>query len=443
MTAASADLRDRQLRQLRHLVGELLGRNPFWTARLEAAGLGGDPERALPDLAALRRLPPITKDEVVEDQRRHPPWGSNRTYSQDRYTRFHQTSGTTGTPLRWLDTDQSWSWMLDAWEEVFRTAGVGRDDRVFFPFSFGPFLGFWTAFDAAARLGCLVIPGGGLPSAARLRVMLDAEATVVCCTPTYGLRLAEVAADEGLELGGAEGPRVRALIVAGEPGGSVPATRERLSRAWGGTRVFDHHGMTEVGPVSCPNEAHPDVLHVLEESYLAEVLDPESLDSGEPQDDGGYGRPVVPGEVGELVLTTLGRLGSPLLRYRTGDRVRPSARSAEELGRPELALEGGILARGDDMVVVRGVNLYPSAVEQVLRSQPGVAEFRVELTERQAMAEARVLVEPSPEVSDAETLARDLEGALRLAFQLRLPVQPVPPGTLPRFEMKAQRWVRR
>src|SRR5437870_640677 len=129
-----------------------------------------------------------------------PPYGTNLTFPLERYTRFHQTSGTTGAPLRWLDTPESWNWMVESWTEVFRAAGATASDRVFFAFSFGPFIGFWLAFEAAQRIGCLCIPGGGLSSAARLRVMIDNGATILCCTPTYALRLTEVAAEEDIDL---------------------------------------------------------------------------------------------------------------------------------------------------------------------------------------------------------------------------------------------------
>src|SRR6185503_14726938 len=120
----------------------------------------------------------------------------------------------------------------------------GPQDHVFFPFSFGPFLGFWLAFDAAARMGCLTIPGGGMRSAARLQTILDNQVTVLCATPTYAVRLAEVAAEEGIDLRDA---KVRTIIVAGEPGGSIPATRSFIESLWTGARVIDHHGMTEIG----------------------------------------------------------------------------------------------------------------------------------------------------------------------------------------------------
>lgn len=413
-----------QLERLRRLLAEVAAGNAFYRPRLEAAGLLG----GLDSLEQFRaRMPFTTKAELVEDQLRHPPYGSNLSYEPHRYVRLHQTSGTSGQPLRWLDTAESWRELVDNWRRVFAAAGIGPGERVFFPFSFGPFLGFWTAFEAASASGALAIPGGGLSTKARLRVLLDNRATAVCCTPTYALRLAEAAAEEGVSL--AAGGAVRKVVVAGEPGGGIPGVRARIAEAWGGAEVFDHHGMTEVGPVSYPNRRFPGVLHVIESGYLAEIVERDG------------DRPVPPGEVGELVLTTLGRAGSPLLRYRTGDLVRRSSRTAEELGSADLALEGGILARCDDMVVVRGVNLYPSAIDEVLRRFPEIGEYRVELRTDRAMTEIRIELEPWPN-QPAEGLVQRVEEALRSSFQLRVPVDLADPGSLPRFELKAKRWVR-
>ena len=167
----------------------------------------------------------------------------------------------------------------------------------------------------------------------------------------------------------------------------------------------------------------------MEDSYLAEIVDPRS------------GQPVVRGEPGELVLTTLGRLGSPLLRYRTGDLVREDLEAAGEQGVCQLALRGGILGRTDDMLLVRGVNVYPTAIDEVLRSIPAVAEYQVELDNEGVMAEVRLRVEPSAECGDREGLVRQIESRFRSLFHLRVPVSLCPPGTLPRFEMKARRFL--
>lgn len=412
-----------QLERIQRLTAELAVSNPFQGPRLRVSGT------AIGSLEEYSRLAPVTtKAELVEDQAARPPFGTNLTYPLESYTRFHQTSGTTGQPMRWLDTPESWSWVLDCWQRVFESAGIGPADRVFFPFSFGPFLGFWAAFDAAARMGCLTIPGGGMRSSGRLQMLLDNEVTVLCATPTYAIRLAEVAAAEKLDL---RQSRVRVIVLAGEPGGSIPATRGLIESLWPGARAVDHHGMTETGPITYECPARRGVLHVMEGAYFPEVLERGRL------------TPAAVGSEGELVVTNLGRVASPLLRYRTGDIVRQAAEMRCACGSEEMALEGGILARADEMVVIRGTNLYPSAVEAVLRAHGGVGEYRVEVDTRHALAEMRIDVECQGGCGDPEELAQRLSAALLNAFTLRIPVRCVPEGTLPRFEVKARRWFRR
>jgi len=363
----------------------------------------------------IRRVPFTTKSEWVADQAAFPPYGRNLSFPLKDYTRLHQTSGTTGAPLRWLDTPESWSVVVGDWVEVLRHAGVTAGDRIFFAFSFGPFLGFWGAFEAAQQLGCLGIAGGGMSTTLRARVIFENQCTVLCCTPTYALHLAQQAAVEGWDLSASS---IRLVVVAGEPGGSMPAVRNRLSQAWNGARIFDHHGMTEVGPVTYEDPSHPGNLVVLEQSHFVEVIDPVQL------------TPVGPGDTGELVLTTLRRLASPAIRYRTGDLVRAPRR----LPSGALVLEGGILGRVDDMVVVRGVNIYPTAIEQLVRSVVELGEYRVTVDASQPMVELQLEVEGSP------TEAMELERRLRAQLGLRIPVKAVSQGTLPRFEMKAKRW---
>jgi phenylacetate-CoA ligase len=418
-----AAIQAHQLEALQAMIAEIVPANRFYTRKLA----GSDPA-GWGSLDAFFAETPFTfKQELVEDQRASPPFGTNLTYPLERYVRFSQTSGTTGAPLRWLDTPKSWSWMGNKWVQVLTECGVGAEDRLFFAFSFGPFLGFWTAFEAAVRLGCLCVPGGGMSSAARLRAILDNEITVLCCTPTYAIRLAEVAAEEGIDL--AQG-RIRLIFTAGEPGACIPATRARIEALWPGARVRDQHGMTETGPVTFECRARAGTLHVMESGFIPEVIDPST------------GQAVGPGAEGELVLTNLGRVGSPLIRYRTGDIVRRAAAELCACGRYDLALEGGIRGRTDDMVIVRSVNLYPSAVEEVVRAFDHVAEYRVEVTAERAMTELRLQLEPAPECPDAESLRQSVEAALRTAFNLRIPVTLVPSGALPRFELKARRWVK-
>jgi phenylacetate-CoA ligase len=409
--------------QLRALLEALLD-NRFYSARLKGAGV--TPAISLSEFPS--RTPFTFKEEIADDQRLHPPYGTNLNYPLERYTRFCQTSGTSGSPIHWLDTPESWNWMLNCWTQVFQAAAIGPPERLFFAFSFAPFLGFWTAFEAAARLGVLSIPGGGLSSAARLGMIRENAITVLCCTPTYSLHLAEVAKEEGFDLSTL---KVAKIIVAGEPGGSIPNVRSRIEALWNGARVIDHHGMTETGPVSYQCPVMPDVLHILESDFIAEVVDPQS------------GQEVARGQTGELVLTNLGRLGSPVLRYRTSDLVRRPDSTLCACGSHELALQGGILGRTDDMVTVRGVNLYPAAVEEIVRSCQGVGEYRVFFEKRRELAEVALEVEASADCQDPSTLGERLRKMLGMAFTLRIPVSMVPAGSLPRFEMKAKRWVRR
>jgi len=402
-----------QLQRLRSLLAALVPGNRFYSRRLAAAGVTAE-IASLADFSA--RMSFTHKQELVSDQAQHPPHGSNLTEPLTRYTHFCQTTGTTGRPLVWLDTEESWTWLLGNWAAIYRGAGLVPGERIYFAFSFGPFLGFWTAFEAAGNCGYLGIPGGGLGSVGRLQAMIQHRATVLCCTPTYALHLAQAAKEEGIDL---RDSAVRKIIVAGEPGGSVPEVRERISREWHGAQVLDHYGMTEVGPVAYQTPEQPGLLHVIEDSYFAEIVQPET------------GAPVEPGYPGELVLTTLGRTACPMLRYRTGDLVRRA------VDVESFALAGGIIGRADDMVVVRGVNLYPSAVEAVVRLVPEIVEYRVGITCRGSLAEMEVQIE-----SDDDTAAQKLERALSAAFSLRIPVTRVAAKTLPRFELKARRWVR-
>ena len=298
MASRSAD-------RLAVLIRQIYGTNPFYTRKLDAAGI--DPA-ALVFPRDLATLPLTTKRELIDDQLTSPPWGTNLSEPVDRYTRYNQTSSTTGKPLRWVDTNESWQWMLECWKTVYAGAHVDERDRIFFPFSFGPFLGFWTAFEAGCQIGAHCIPAGGMSSQVRLSMIETLQPTVICCTPTYALRLLDVAGEMRGRAADLSASSVRMLIVAGEPGGSIATTRQRIETGWG-ARVIDHHGLTEVGPISFECWESPGALHVNEAEYICEVLEP------------GSDRPVADGERGELIVTNLGRTASPLIRYRTGDLV--------------------------------------------------------------------------------------------------------------------------
>jgi len=414
-------IRARQSERLSELLKALVPANPFWTHRFRSAGVDLLAVRNIDD---LQDLPLTTKADLVADHEAHPPFGSNLTYDVTAYCRMHQTSGTTGRPLRWLDTTESWSWFANCWAQIFRLAGVNHADRIFFPFSFGPFIGFWAAFEGASRLGNLIIPGGGMSSEARLKMIAETGATVLCCTPTYALRLAEVAEGRGIDLASSF---VRRIVVAGEPGGNLPGVRDRIEAAWGAT-VIDHWGMTELGSLATAADGDRTGLYMLETECIAEILEPQTQ------------QPVAAGELGELVVTNLGRIGSPLIRYRTGDLVRVST-TPSPVGLELLRFEGGILGRCDDMVTIRGNNVFPTSVEAVVREFADVAEFRIVIQTVRAMKHLRLELEP---VSDAaaDGLTARVGRAIKDRLNFVAEVICVPCGSLPRFELKGRRLVR-
>ena len=262
-------LRELQLRKLQELLGQVHGRNRFYTAKWHAAGVGPGGIKTLSDLA---KLPFTTKSELLQAQEEAPPFGANATFSEGAYTRVHQTSGTTGTPLRVVDTPESWEWWGKCWVHVLCGAGVTPEDRIFLPFSFGPFIGFWAAVEGARQLGALMIPGGSWDSLQRLHMMRDLGATVICLTPTYALRLAEVAREHNFDLSSIP---VRALIHAGEPGANVARTKARIEAAWS-AKCFDHAGASEVGAHSFECELQPGGIHIIESEFIVEVIDSQT-----------------------------------------------------------------------------------------------------------------------------------------------------------------------
>ncbi len=385
-------------------------RNPFHRARLE----GFDPGAEL----SLAALPTLDKRELIADQAANPPFGTNLTYPLERYTHLWQTSGTTGPPLRVLDTAEDWAWWGELFAHTLTIAGIGPGDRTALPFSFGPHVQFWAAQQGLEEVGALTVALGGMPSVQRLQTIAEVEATAVWCTPSYALRLLEVAVDQRLE-GAVES--VQKVICTGEPGASLPAVRSRIEEGFA-AQCLDHAGLTEVGPFGypCP-EGHG--LHVLEDEFVCEILDAEL-------------QPVPVGGRGELVVTPLRRTGSPVLRFRTGDVV-VNAEESCPAGHDGRWLPGGIVGRTDDMVVIRGMNVYPSAIAEAVARVSGSGEFRITFySEQSGMDEIKLEVE-----LEEGSGARQLQDAMRQQLGLRVRIVPVAPGVLPRADGKSRRVV--
>lgn len=410
-----ADIKTIQLEKLQSGMEEVLASNPFYKRRHHQVNNWSD----------FYELPFLMKAELVEDQMENPPFGTNLTYPLGDYVRLHQTSGSSGgRPLRCLDTARSWLWWTSIWaNHVYKAAGITSEDRIFFAFSFGPFVGFWSAYAGAERLGAMVIPGGSMSSEQRILAILDLEPTVLCSTPTYALRLAEVAGKMGIDISKSS---IKRTLHAGEPGASIPGTKQAIEAAFGAT-CYDHTGMTELGPTGFTCSAG-DGVHFIESEFIFEVI-PVGTDP-DPRNTQSEG-------IGELVVTNLGRFCSPLIRYRTGDLVELS-REPCACGSPFVKAIGGIRGRVDDMFTVRGINLYPSQVEEVIRRYSEIVNFQIRHQKVRHMDEVSLLIETR---DGSDSVVERVVLDLRHSFGVRIDCQCVPVGSLPSNEMKAKRVV--
>lgn len=419
-SATRADLLMWQDERLRALLAELTV-NQCYQQKFRSAGMDMQKVRGAADLNAL---PFTTKAELAAEQLDHPPYGRLLTYPISHYRYLHQTSGTTGSPLRWLDTAEDWQTFMRCWAQVYLGAGVTAEDLVFCAFSFGPYVSHWSGIDGARHVGALALSGGGMHSEQRLRAILDNRCTVLVCTPTYALHLAEVANQLGLNIRDSD---IRITIHAGEPGASVPNVKRRIEEAWG-ARCFDHAGATEVGAWAFDCQAEDGAIHLNEMEFLFEVIDPQTCQA------------VDEGVRGELVITTLGRAGMPVLRYRTGDLVELT-REPCACGRTLARIKGGVLGRADDMLTVRGVNLYPSAIDNLIRAIPAITEYEVEIRRVAEMDDLFLKVE-TEEPSSFVQIEQAILSAFRAQLNIRVSVAQAAQGSLPRYEFKARRYKR-
>jgi phenylacetate-CoA ligase len=447
-----------QLRKLRTLLTWAVERSPFWQQKMHAARVRPEQIKSLDD---LRRLPFLTKEEILADQADSPPYGTAITCSPELAVAYHHTSGTTGkTPLRVFETRRDWDWGADAWARALYAFGLRRTDIVYFPFGYGPFIGFWGAHYAVQKIGAMTVAGGNLPSEHRLRQIVDCGATAVVATPSYAIRLAQIAEQQGIDLAGET--RVELLIHAGEPGASIPATKALLEQKWG-AHAGDFAGMTETAGISAFEcSAKSGAIHIAEDHFIEEVVDPAT------------GEPVAQGEIGERVTTALGIASLPIIRYRTHDLVRRVPASKCPCGRGFDLYQGGILGRSDDMRIVRGTNVHPSAVEGVVRRFSEIREFRIVISREAQQAapagqddavingrsralagqrssgvvfeqdEIAVELEPFPDVAAGtqQELAARIADELAYAHEgLRFTTRLMQPDSLPTFELKARRLV--
>ena len=410
-----------QEQKLRAQVQHAYDASPFYRAKLDAASVRPG---AIQRLGDLRTLPFTTKDELKQDQAEHPQWGTLLAVPFEQCLRVHMTSATTGRPLAFLDTAEDWYGFYHSYARSLHAFGVRPHDMVMAAFSYGPWIGYWSGFYAAQDLGCLVFPAGGLSTDQRIDALCTYPITVLGCTPSYALFLAEQAARKGIDL--AKQTRIRITWHTGEPGASIPATRERIEAAFG-AKAYDLPWLTEIAAWGFECEARSGITHVHEDYCYPEVLDE-------------HDRPVGPGERGELVFTSLYRRAMPLIRYRTRDVVQLADRRCP-CGRTFVGFEGGVLARLDDMKKIRGIIVYPRRIEELVRGHVGVDEFQIVFRRVEGLDEIVVRIDPSPGLGmeDRAELQRTVAESLRLGLGIRAGVELTTPGELPRWDHKARR----
>src|SRR5579862_6571626 len=318
-TAPPEKLRHIQAQKLRHIVQHSYENSRFYRRKLDDAGLKPQDIQTIEDLP---KLPVTTKEELRDSQTREPMWGDILAVPVEQCVTVHFTSATTGLPVAMLDTWDDWhNGFVESYARGIYAMGVRPKDVVLPAFAYGPYIGFWSAHVAMERIGCLVMPGGGASTEQRINYMRTYPITVLCCTPSYALFLAEQAQKMGIDV--RKDAKIRLTFHTGEPGGQIPSVKRKIEEALG-CKTYDIAGLTEIAAWGFECEPQPGGDHIHDDYVLSEVLD---LDTG---------KPVGPGEQGELILTNLYRHAIPLLRWR---RDRPAGRYEEGPRRRGLPLQ--------------------------------------------------------------------------------------------------------
>ena len=387
--------------------------NPFWAHRLK--DVDPDSVTSVDDLVQL----PFT---VKQDLRDQYPLGMVTT-EMEATTRLHASSGTSGKPTIVVYTPND----LALWAEVnaraLALAGTRSDDVLHNGYGYGLFTGGLGLHYGGERLGCTVVPVSGGNTALQLQLLEDLGSRVLSATPSFCLVLAERAHALGVRdrLG------VQVGILGAEPW--TEGMRERIQKAWGGGfTALDIYGLSEVIGPGVAMEAPDDLgaLNVFDDHFLAEVVDPET------------GQPVSDGESGELVITTLTKEAMPVLRYRTGDitRILPDTGETAGPGTRNWIRIARLTGRADDMLIVRGVNVYPREIEDVLMDDHEVgSNYAIVVDRRGAMAELRIRAEATAEATDLSSGSERIARAVAERIRIRADVELVPEGSMPRNEV--------
>jgi phenylacetate-CoA ligase len=418
-------LRSLQEGLLRSQIKRCAAASDLYRSKLASVGAEPSDVRTLDDLA---RLPVVTKEELRDDQLRHPPFGSFAVADPANFREVHPSTGTTGTPVNTIWSAKDVETITRVTMRTLWQFGVRPGEVIQNAFAYGLWVAGLSCHYAGGRLGCLVVPVGAATATERqIDYLQSAGSTVLLATPSFGLHIAETLYARGVD---PVGLSLRLGCFGGEPGAGNPSTRAKLEAGLG-IDAYDYYGLAEVGPTFASECSAKAGIHVAEDYVVVECLDPETA------------APVPEGELGVLVFTHLTREASPVIRYWSNDFGRLSTEPCA-CGRTHVRALGGIVGRHDDLVVFRGAKFYPSQVEKIVRSFGELSdEFRIEVEAPDGTLVERCTIVCELRGEDGSTveerLRRELRAELGVTPELRLE----PHGTLERFTFKAQRLIRR
>jgi phenylacetate-CoA ligase len=415
-----------QLERFRACMAYVYDRSPMYKKKYDQAGIKPSDIKTLSDIS---RVPFTVKEELLESQKRNPPWGDFMCVPPEEGVRVFQTTGTTGTPLKVMLNKTDWTeHYYEQFMHFMNAYGIKRSDILYVPFGYGLYIAWWGFQAALEQAGVMIVPGGAQSSKDRVKNIFEWGATVICGTPTYLLHLGEVAKKMGISLADSQ---VAIVVVAGEPGANVVSTKKAIEDTYG-AKCYDDIGSSEITNFGfeCIFQKG---THVNENMFYAECLDLDTLE------------PVKDGEVGELVLSNLCTETMPLLRYRIKDLVKFN-REPCECGRSFLRLDGGILGRSDDMFQFGGVNVFPSAIENLIREVDIFSnEYQIILPNKDSKERIKIRVEPVSDQVSQKDMKNSIERFIE-DFKYRVTFTPavevVEAGGLPRVEGKAKRLIR-
>jgi len=427
-TAARDLLQDMQFRLFQNQLRYVYQHSPMYKRKYDEVGLKPEDIKTPDD---IKKVPFTTKEDLRKTQEENPPFGDVLCVPPEEGVRIFQTSGTTGNPVKVMFTPRDWFGIASE-HTAYQACGysIKKSDIVFMPFGYGLFVAWWAWQAGLESLGVTVVPGGGQSSQDRIRNIMDWKATIILGTPTYIIYLGDVAKAMGIDL--TTQSQVRMVILGGEPGAEIPATRKLVEEMWG-AKCYDAIGATEM-PVAFGFECvHQKGIHIIESMFLAEVVNPDT------------GDPVALGEQGELVMTNLCMETMPLIRYRMRDSVK-LVYDRCNCGRTFARMEGGVLGRVDDMIILGGVNIYPSAIENFVRSVKQFAdEFQIIVPKMGTRKRLMIKVEPASEAAGDDELKRataELIETMKWKTGITPEIKIVEIGSLPRFQFKAKRVIR-